>query len=200
MGLLRPSFRPAAAIAALRAYVRHRQSLVEAAATCIQRMQKALTQMNLQLHHVLSDIAGVTGLAIVRDILAGVRDPRALAAHRDRRCRASEQEIAAALTGNYRAEHLFVLRQNFEAYEFNQRQIAGCDRAIEARLAAWRATASHLKPHCLLRGPVISSARTSRAWSCARRCIASPGAPTSARSTASGLMARSNCSPRSVPT
>ncbi len=135
VGLLRPSFRPAAAIAALRAYVRHRQSLVEAAATCIQRMQKALTQMNLQLHHVLSDIAGVTGLAIVRDILAGVRDPRALAAHRDRRCRASEQEIAAALTGNYRAEHLFVLRQNFEAYEFNQRQIAGCDRAIEARLA-----------------------------------------------------------------
>ena len=135
VGLLRPSFRPAAEIVALRAYVRHRQSLIEAAATAIQRMQKALTQMNVQLHHVLSDLTGVTGLAIVRDILAGVRDPQALAAHRDRRCQASEQEIAGALTGNYRAEHLFVLGQNFAAYQFNQRQMADCDSAIEAQLA-----------------------------------------------------------------
>lgn len=136
VGLLRPSFRPAGEIVTLRVYVRHRQSLVEEAATCIQRMQKALTQMNLQLHHVLSDLSGVTGLAIVRDLVAGVRDPQALAAHRDPRCQASAQEIAGALTGNYREEHLFVLRQNFAAYEFRQRQIADCDTAIEAQLAA----------------------------------------------------------------
>ncbi len=135
VGLLRASFRPTAEIVALRAYVRHRQTLIEAAATCIQRMQKALTQMNLQLHHVLSDLTGMTGMAIVRDILAGVRDPHALAAHRDGRCKASQQQIAAALTGNYRAEHLFVLRQNFVAFEFHQRQIADCDAAIEAQLA-----------------------------------------------------------------
>jgi len=134
VGLLHASFRPAGEIVVLRSYVRHRQILVEATATCIHRMQKALTQMNLKLHHVLSDITGVTGLAIVRDILAGVRDPLKLAAHRHGGCKASEQEIIAALTGNYRAEHLFALRQNFEAFEFYQRQIADCDQAIEAQL------------------------------------------------------------------
>jgi transposase len=136
VGLLQASFRPAGEIVALRSYVRHRQSLVEAAAQCIHRMQKALTQMNLKLHHVLSDLTGVTGMAIVRDILAGVRDPQALAAHRDGRCKASEQDIAAALTGHYRPEHLFALRQNFAAFEFHQRQIAQCDQAIEAQLAS----------------------------------------------------------------
>jgi hypothetical protein len=104
--------------------------------TCIHRMQKALTQMNLQLHHVLSDVTGVTGMAIVRDILKGVRDPHVLAAHRHGGCKASEQEIAAALTGNYRLEHLFALRQNFEAFEFHQRQNADCDQAIEAHLTS----------------------------------------------------------------
>ena len=136
VGLLRASFRPTAEIVTLRSYMRHRQTLIEAGATCIHRMQKALTQMNLQLHHVLSDLTGVTGIAIVRDILAGVRDPYALAVHRNRRCKASTQEIAAALTGHYRAEHLFVLRQNFEAFQFHQRQIADCDTAIEAQLAS----------------------------------------------------------------
>jgi transposase len=135
VGLLQASFRPAGEIVTLRSYVRHRQTLVEAAATCIHRMQKALTQMNLKLHHVLSDLTGVTGMAIVRDIVAGVRDPQALAAHRDGRCKASGQDIAAALTGNYRPEHLFALRQNFAAFEFHQRQIAQCDQAIAAQLA-----------------------------------------------------------------
>jgi transposase len=87
VGLLHASFRPAAEIVVLRSYVRHRQTLVEATATCINRMQKALTQMNLKLHHVLSDITGVTGRAIVRDILAGVRDPHKLAAHRHGGCK-----------------------------------------------------------------------------------------------------------------
>jgi transposase len=140
VGLLQASFRPTAAIVALRSYVRHRQTLVEAAATCIHRMQKALTQMNLQLPSVLSDLTGVTGLAIVRDILAGVRDPHLLAAHRHGGCQASEAEIAAALTGHYRPEHLFVLRQNFEAFEFYQRQRADCDQAIAAQLASLAAT------------------------------------------------------------
>jgi hypothetical protein len=115
VGLLQASFRAAGEIVALRGYVRHRQTLVEGAAGCIHRMQKALTEMNLKLHHVPSELTGVTGMAIVRDILAGVRDPHLLAAHRDGRCKPSEAEIAAALTGQHRPEHLFMLRQNFEA-------------------------------------------------------------------------------------
>jgi transposase len=136
VGLLHASFRPTAEIVTLRSYMRQRQTLVETAATGIHRMQKALTQMNLQLQNVLSDITGVTGMAMVRDILAGVRDPRLLAAHRDGRCHASEPQIIAALTGNYRPEHLLALRQNFELMEFTQRQIADCDKAIDAHLAA----------------------------------------------------------------
>jgi transposase len=134
VGLLRPSFRPAAAIVALRSYLRERATLVEEAATRIQRMQKALTQMNLQLHTVITDLTGTTGLNIVRSILAGVHDPEQLAAHRDPRCKAAKAELVAALTGNYRAEHLFSLRQNFAAYEFHLRQIAECDAAVEALL------------------------------------------------------------------
>ena len=134
VGLLHASFRPAGEIVTLRSYVRHRQTLVEGTATCIHRMQKALTQMNLKLHNVLSDITGVTGMAIVRDIVVGVHDPYKLVAHRHGGCKASEPEIIAALTGNYRAEHLFALHQNFEAFEFYQRQITDCDQAIEAHL------------------------------------------------------------------
>jgi transposase len=136
VGLLSPSFRPAGEIVVLRSYLRQRASLVEQAASHIQRMQKALTQMNLMLHLVLSDITGATGLKIVRSILAGERDPARLAAHRDRRCHASLQEIIAALTGNYRTEHLFTLKQQFEAYEFNCKQIAECDSAIQQQLDA----------------------------------------------------------------
>jgi transposase len=134
VGLLRASFRPAAAIVPLRSYLRQRATLVEEVATRILRMQKALTQMNLMLHTVVSDLTGTTGLKIVRRILAGERDPEVLAADRDYRCHASRAEIVAALTGNYRAEHLFALRQNFAAYEFLLQQITECDAAIEALL------------------------------------------------------------------
>jgi transposase len=134
VGLLRGSFRPAAAIAALRAYLRHRETLVQSAATHVQRMQKALVQMNLQLPVVISDITGVTGLRILHAIVAGQTDPSALAQHRDHRCQASEAEIGAALTGHYRPEHVFVLQQNLELYEVYQRQMAACDAAIEAHL------------------------------------------------------------------
>jgi len=134
VGLLRGSFRPTAAIAALRAYLRHRETLVQSAATHVQRMQKALLQMNLQLSTVISDITGVTGLRIVRDIVAGQTDPRALAQHRDARCQASEARIMAALTGHYRPEHVFVLQQNLELFDAYQRQLAACDAAIEAHV------------------------------------------------------------------
>lgn len=134
VGLVRGSFRPADAMVALRAYLRHRASLVESASTHVQRMQKALIQMNVQLPLVVSDITGVTGLRILRDIVAGRTDPQSLAQHRDYRCHASEAEIVAALTGNYRPEHVFVLRQNVEAFDYVQHQLAACDTAIEAHL------------------------------------------------------------------
>lgn len=134
VGLLRGSFRPTDAIVALRAYLRHRQTLIESAGTYIQRMQKALVQMNLQLPLVVSDITGVTGLRILRDIVAGHRDPHQLAEHRDHRCRASKAEIVAALTGHYRPEHLFVLQQNLELFDACQAHLAACDTAIEAHV------------------------------------------------------------------
>jgi transposase len=136
VGLLRGSFRPAPDIAALRCYLRHRETLIQSAGTCVQRMQKALVQMNLQLHLVISDISGVTGLRILRDIVAGRTDPALLAQHRDFRCSASEDEIRAALTGHYRPEHLFGLKQNLELHDVYQGQLATCDRAIEAQLTA----------------------------------------------------------------
>jgi transposase len=134
VGLLRGSFRPADAIVALRAYLRHRETLIQSAGSHVQRMQKALVQMNLQLPLVVSDITGVTGLRILRDLVAGQTDPRQLARHRDYRCRATEAEIVAGLTGHYRPEHLFVLRQNLELFDQLQQQIAVCDTAIEAQL------------------------------------------------------------------
>jgi len=136
VGLLRGSFRPIAEIAALRSYVRQRETLIESAATTINRMQKALVQMNVQLHVVISDITGATGQRILRDIVNGQTDPQHLAKHRDGRCQASEAEIAAALTGNYRPEHLFVLKQNLELYDEFQRQIKACDTQIEDHLKA----------------------------------------------------------------
>jgi len=142
VGLLRGSFRPTDPIVALRAYLRHRQTLIESAGTYIQRMQKALIQMNLQLPLVVSDITGVTGLRILRDIVAGQRDPQPLAEHRDHRCRASKAEIIAALTGNYRPEHLFVLQQNLALFDACQAQLATCDLAIEAHLQTLSAQVS----------------------------------------------------------
>ena len=141
VGLLRGSFRPTAAIAALRAYLRHRETLVQSAATHVQRMQKALVQMNLQLPIVISDITGVTGLRILRDIIGGQTDPQALAQHRDHRCQASAAEITAALTGHYRPEHVFVLQQNLELFDAYQHQLTACDTAIEAHVLTLAAQA-----------------------------------------------------------
>ena len=142
LGLLRGSFRPADGIVALRGYLRHRGTLIECTGALVQRMQKALVQMNVQLPLVVSDITGVTGLRILRDIVAGQRDPQHLAQHRDARCHASEAEIAAALTGNYRGEHVFVLQQNLELFDTYQQQVAACDAVIEAQLVQLAATAA----------------------------------------------------------
>ncbi|MGE3509046.1 MAG: IS110 family transposase [Vicinamibacterales bacterium] len=143
-GLLRGSFRPSAEIASLRAYLRHRDTLVRGAADHIRRMQKCLVLMNIQLHNVITDITGLTGVQILRDIANGVTDPHALAAYRDHRCRASAEEIAASLTGSYRPEHLLGLQQNLELYDTYQRHISRCDEAIEALLQAL--VAQHASP------------------------------------------------------
>jgi transposase len=135
-GLLRGSFRPEAEIATLRAYLRQRERLVEYAAAHIQHMQKALMEMNLQLHHVVSDITGATGMRIIRAIVAGERDPEVLAALRDIRCHSSIEVIKAALVGNDRAEHIFALTQSLDLYDFYQSKIEDCDRRLEAAVAA----------------------------------------------------------------
>jgi transposase len=140
VGLLHASFRPTAAIVMLRTYRRHRHTVVEFAAMHVQRMQKALVHMNLQLPFVISDITGQTGLQIIRAIVAGERDPPQLARFRHGRCRATPAEITAALTGHYRPELLFALQQNLELYDACERQIAGCDRVIEAHLRTLTAT------------------------------------------------------------
>ena len=116
VGLLRPSFRPTDQVCVLRSLARYRDSLIQTAATHVLRMHKALDQINLQIHHVISDITGVTGLRIVDAILAGERDPKKLAALRDGRIKATEATIIKSLVGDYRREHLFTLRQSLAAY------------------------------------------------------------------------------------
>jgi transposase len=131
-GLLKASFRPPEEIVALRSLVRHREMLVQYRAAHIQHMQKALTQMNLRLTNVLSDITGVTGLKIIRAIVAGERDGHKLAQFRDERCKKSEAEIAKSLEGHYKREHLFALQQALELYDFYDRQLHACDLELEA--------------------------------------------------------------------
>jgi transposase len=135
-GLLRASFRPTAEIVVLRAYMRHRERMLEYAASHVQHMQKSLMQMNLQLHHVVSDITGLTGMKIVRAIVAGEHDPSVLAEYRDRRCKASVETICQALTGNYRPEHVFALRQAVELYDAYQSKVDDCDAEIERTVRA----------------------------------------------------------------
>lgn len=138
-GLLRGSFRPRESIASLRALMRHRERLVDYAAAHIQHMQKALMLMNVQLHHVVTDVTGLTGMKIIRAIVNGERDPGVLAEHRDARCKASVETIRQALSGNYRTEHVFALRQALELYDFHHTKVAECDVAIEAALVALNA-------------------------------------------------------------
>ena len=135
-GLLRNSFHPTSEIRVLRAYWRQRAEHIHTATECVQRMQKALTQMNLQLANVISDIMGVTGQAILRAILAGERDAEKLAKLRNWRIQASHGEIVASLTGNWREELVFALGQEVARYDFCQQQIRECDREIERHLGS----------------------------------------------------------------
>jgi transposase len=132
-GLLQASFRPAEEIRALRALVRHRENLIKSMTREIQHMQKALQQMNVKLTNVISDVTGVTGMLIIRDIVAGERDPRKLAQHRNEHCAKSEDEIAKSLQGHYKPEHVFELKQALAGYDFYQRQIKECDTEIKRR-------------------------------------------------------------------
>jgi transposase len=133
-GLLRNSFRPPQEIRTMRTYWRQRHDLVRAAGRHIQRMQKTLTQMNLQLANVLSDISGRSGQAIIRAILKGERDPHELAALCNSRVKASEEEIVRSLEGNWQEDLLFVLQQEQNGYEFCQKQMAECDQRLEEYL------------------------------------------------------------------
>lgn len=137
MGLLHAAFRPEGEVCAVRSLMRHRNDLVEMASQHVQQMQKALTQMNVQFQHVISDITGLTGLAILDAIVAGERDPAVLAKLRDPRIKASEEVIRKSLEGNWRAEHILALKQRLSLYRSYSKQISDCDREIERLIAAF---------------------------------------------------------------
>ncbi|CAG9187748.1 IS110 family RNA-guided transposase [Cupriavidus pinatubonensis] len=135
LGLLRAAWRPDGEVCVVRAVARQREVLLTEQGSWVQRMQKALVQMNLQLSEVLSDVMGMTGQAIVRAIVAGERDPKVLARHRHSRVKASERDIERALTGNWREEHLFVLGQALAMFDSLAQRILECDAKLEALLA-----------------------------------------------------------------
>jgi transposase len=150
VGLLKKSFVPPPQILAVRAIARQRERLVEEAARHLQHAQQALDEMNLHLHHVLSDLGGVSGRAIIEAMLAGERDPETLAALCDRRVRTDRAIIAQALTGQWRAEHLFVLEQAYESWQRTQKQMEACDarlwdlaQALEVRIDEQALAAAH---------------------------------------------------------
>jgi len=139
VGLLRGSFRPADQVCAVRTILRHRDALVRGASRCVSHLHKALTQMNVQLQHVISDLTGVTGQAILTALLEGERDPQKLAALKDHRIKASRDVIAKSLHGDWRPEHLFTLKQTHALWQQHQSLIAECDQEIAALLQAFDA-------------------------------------------------------------
>lgn len=145
-GLLHGAFRPADQIVVLRSYLRQRTMLIQYAAAHIQHMQKALQQMNVLLHHVVTDITGVTGMTIIRAILNGERDPHVLAQHRDPRCKKSAEVIAKSLVGTYRDEHLFALQQAVTCYDMYQDQISTCNERIAQYVASLDTVTDALPP------------------------------------------------------
>lgn len=137
VGLLRASFRPPEHICAVRSLLRHRATLIRYASSHVQHLQKALTQMNLQIHNVISDLTGVTGLAMLDAILAGERDPQTLAALKDHRIKASRDTLARSLQGDWREEHLFVMQQALSTWRHYQNLIGQCDQQIQQTLAGF---------------------------------------------------------------
>ena len=166
-GLLRGSFRPQGGLAALRAYLRPRERLLDDAASHIQPMQKAPMQMDVQLHHAVSDITGVTGMRIIRAVVDGERDPAVLAGLRDVRCKASDETVRQALTGPCREEHLFALAQALELCDAHQAKVAACGACIEAALRRLRETAA--KPGGRLPAPRARRRRTRPGSCCSSR-------------------------------
>lgn len=138
LGLLHSSFRPDAEMALLRAYLRHRAELIQHRAPHILHLQKALHQMNIQLDRVLADITGTTGMAILRAIVAGERDPVGLAQLRNPGCKSSEEKLAKAMEGTWQAPYLFVLKQALELYDFYTQQLTVCDAEIERYYGAMK--------------------------------------------------------------
>lgn len=134
VGLLKASFRPEQAVCEIRSLMRHRENLVEMGCVHVQHIHKSLDQMNLQIHHVISDITGVTGLAIVDAIVAGKTNPKELAKLRDHRIKASVETVTKSLVGDYRPEHIFTLKQSLTAYRYYQQLIADCDQEIQKRV------------------------------------------------------------------
>ena len=134
VGLLRASFRPEQAVCEIRSLMRHRQNLVEMACVHVQHVHKSLDQMNVQIHHVISDITGVTGMAIVDAIVGGNTNPKELAKLRDHRIKASIETVTKSLVGDYRPEHIFTLKQSLTAYRYYQQLIADCDHEIQQRI------------------------------------------------------------------
>ncbi len=134
-GLLNGSFRPNDQVCVLRSYWRHRDNLLRYASSHILHMQKALSEMNIQLHKVIADITGMTGMRIIRAILAGERDPLVLANMKDYRIKSSVHDIVKSLEGDYRQEHLFVLKQAVDLYDYYHQQIEACDRQLEVCLS-----------------------------------------------------------------
>jgi transposase len=155
VGLLRPSYRPAQDVCAVRTLLRHRASLVQTSSTFVQRMQKSMTQMNLQLHHVISDITGQSGLAIVDAILNGEREPNVLAQLCSKRIKASKEIITKSLVGDYRPEHLFTLRQSLQTYRQLQQLISECDTEIR-RLINTFESSQHLQNNAPPTSPEIT--------------------------------------------
>ena len=134
VGLLRGSYRPTQEVCAVRSLLRHRNGLVQASSSYVQHMQKSLTQMNLQIHNVISDITGVTGLAILDAILSGERNPKKLAALKNGRIKTKTATIIKSLEGDYHPEHIFTLKQSLQVYRYYRQMIAECDQEIEAHL------------------------------------------------------------------
>jgi transposase len=145
-GLLTGSFRPKDEVVVWRSYQRQREMLIRYAGQHVQHMQKALEEMNVKLTEVVSDITGLTGMKILKDIIKGVRDPFKLAKHRHERCKATEAEIAAALQGTWRKEHVFALKQAMAMYDWYQRQLKECDTEIEKCLRAFEDQSAGQEP------------------------------------------------------
>lgn len=140
-GLLRSSFRPEDPICVLRSYLRHRESLIEERSAQVQHMQKALQQMNVLVHRAVSDVTGLSGLAMIRAIVAGEHDPAKLAGLAHWRIRKTAAQIEQYLAGDFRAEHLFVLAQALELYDTYNQKVAACEQRIQAHVASFASRA-----------------------------------------------------------